>query len=233
MIVYNEIVAVTTGAALIGFTWLVSQVLRKQKIESEGWAAFFGVTGLLLFTTGMHTTLTWPYGAGGFQYTNIAFGQPSAMFGAMLFFAAIYLWRNRAVFDGSSEAEIEDASARIMRAIKPISLYIATAGLAMLVLAFTFVRFQLGAAPPEEPISGNFGHIPILEALFLGGLWGIVGLGSILFAIAAIADRPKLFRWALYAIALGGLGFLLFGAMNFYTHIGMYYNIEHGTNHKW
>jgi hypothetical protein len=27
--------------------------------------------------------------------------------------------------------------------------------------------------------------------------------------------------------------FLLFGAMNFYTHIGMYYNIEHGTMHKW
>jgi hypothetical protein len=27
--------------------------------------------------------------------------------------------------------------------------------------------------------------------------------------------------------------FLLFGAMNFYTHIGMYDNIAHGHTHKW
>jgi hypothetical protein len=27
--------------------------------------------------------------------------------------------------------------------------------------------------------------------------------------------------------------FLLFGAMNFYTHIGMYYNIAHGTDIRW
>ena len=27
--------------------------------------------------------------------------------------------------------------------------------------------------------------------------------------------------------------FLLFGAMNFYTHIGMYDNIANGTMHKW
>jgi len=26
---------------------------------------------------------------------------------------------------------------------------------------------------------------------------------------------------------------LLFGAMNFYTHIGMYQNIAHGTHDKW
>jgi hypothetical protein len=26
---------------------------------------------------------------------------------------------------------------------------------------------------------------------------------------------------------------LLFGAMNFYTHIGMYYNIANGTTHGW
>ena len=54
----------------------------------------------------------------------------------------------------------------------------------MAVLAITFVRFQLGAAPPEEPISGRFGHLPILEALFLGGLWGVVAVGALLFAIA-------------------------------------------------
>jgi hypothetical protein len=36
-----------------------------------------------------------------------------------------------------------------------------------------------------------------------------------------------------WAWVVGGVVLLLFGAMNFYTHIGMYYNIEHGTNHRW
>lgn len=103
----------------------------------------------------------------------------------------------------------------------------------MAVLAITFVRFQLGAAPPEEPITGRFGHLPILEAVFLGGLWGIIALGAILFAIALLTNRPQLLRWAIWAWLIGGVALLLFGAMNFYTHIGMYYNIEHGTSHKW
>lgn len=103
----------------------------------------------------------------------------------------------------------------------------------MAVLAITFVRFQLGAAPPEEPITGRFGHLPILEAVFLGGLWGIIALGAILFAIALLTNRPQLLRWAIWAWLIGGVALLLFGAMNFYTHIGMYDNIEHGTSHKW
>ena len=32
---------------------------------------------------------------------------------------------------------------------------------------------------------------------------------------------------------VGGAVFLLFGAMNYYTHIGMYFNIAHGTMHLW
>jgi hypothetical protein len=103
----------------------------------------------------------------------------------------------------------------------------------MAVLAVSFVRYQLGAAPPEEPITGRFGHLPLLEALFLGGLWGVVAVGALLFAVALWTDRPGLLRWAVWAWAIGGLAFALFGAMNYYTHIGMYYNIAHGTMIKW
>ena len=103
----------------------------------------------------------------------------------------------------------------------------------MAVLAITFVRFQLGAAPPEEPISGRFGHLPIVEALFLGGLWGVIALGALLFAVALLADRPRLLHWAVRAWLVGGAVLLLFGAMNFYTHIGMYYNIANDTMIKW
>jgi hypothetical protein len=182
-----------------------------------------------LVVLGLHTTVTWPFGGGGFEYANIAFGQPAAGFGALLVFAAVYLWRHRELFDG----DVEAAKNTALTALRPVSIFVGALGLAMAALAVTFVRFQLGAAPPEEPISGRFGHLPILEALFLGGLWGVVAVGALLFAVALLTDRPNLLRWAVRAWIVGGVVFLLFGAMNFYTHIGMYDNIAHGTMNKW
>jgi hypothetical protein len=184
---------------------------------------------VLLLVLGLHTTVTWPFGGDGFEYANIAFGQPAAGFGALLIFAAVYLWRHRVLFAG----DIEEANTTALAALKPTAIFVGALGLAMAVLAITFVRFQLGAAPPEEPISGQFGHLPILEALFLGGLWGAVAIGALLFAIALLTERPRLLRWAIWAWILDGVLFLLFGAMNFYTHIGMYYNIANGTTHGW
>ncbi len=229
MVVYNELVAITAGAGLLGFAAFLADLLRGRKIESEGWAAFFGVTGALLLVLGVHTTVTWPFGGDGFEYANIAFGQPAAGFGALLLFAAIYLWRHRARFDG----EADEARTRTLAALRPVGIFVGALGLGMAALAITFVRFQLGAAPPEEPISGRFGDMPIIEALFLGGLWGVVALGAILFAVALWADRVHLLVWAVRSWVVGGAVLLLFGAMNFYTHIGMYYNIAHGTNHLW
>jgi uncharacterized membrane protein len=229
MIVYNELVAITAGAGLLGFGWFLTQLVRGRRIESEGWAGFFGVTGLLLLVLGLHTTVTWPFGGKGFEYANIAFGQPAAGFGALLLLAAVYLWRQRALFAG----EVGEANAAVLRALKPIGILVGALGLAMSVLAVAFVRFQLGAAPPQEPISGRFGHLPILEALFLGGLWGVIALGAILFAVSLLGDRPQLLHWAVRAWFVGGVVLLLFGAMNFYTHIGMYMNIAHGTSYRW
>ena len=229
MIVYNELVAITAGAGLLGFAAFLTSLVRGKRIDSEGWAGFFGVTGLILLATGLHTTVTWPFGGGGFEYANIAFGQPAAGFGALLLLAAIYLWRNRAYFDG----DVEIANAKALAAMKPAGIFVGALGLAMGVLAITFVRFQLGAAPPEEPISGRFGDWPIIEALFLGGLWGVVAVGALVYAIALWTDRPQLLKWAVRAWVVGGIVFLLFGAMNFYTHIGMYDNIANGTMHKW
>ena len=186
MIVYNELVAVTAGAGLLGFAKFLTHLVRNQRIESEGWASFFGVTGVLLLVMGLHTTVTWPFGGDGFEYANIAFGQPAAGFGALLLFAAVYLWRQRAVFEGDRRRPATSALA----ALKPASIFVGALGLAMAVLAITFVRFQLGAAPPEEPISGRFGHLPLLEALFLGGLWGIIAVGAADLRVRSL-DRPS------------------------------------------
>ena len=229
MIVYNELIAITAGAGLLGFAAFLADLIRNKRVDSEGWAGFFGVTGVVLLTLGLHTTVTWPYGGDGFEYANIAFGQPAAGFGALLLLAAVYLWRHRALFEG----DVNIANASAIAALKPAGIFVGALGLGMAVLAISFVRFQLGAAPPEEPISGRFGHLPILEALFLGGLWGSVAAGALLFAIALWTNRPHLLRWAVWAWIVAGVVFLLFGAMNFYTHIGMYYNLAEGTMHKW
>jgi hypothetical protein len=229
VVVYNELVAVAAGAGLLGFTAFLADLVRGKRIESEGWAAFFGVSGLLLLVLGVHTTVAWPFGGDGFEYANIAFGQPAAGFGALLLFAAIYLWRHRTRYEG----EVDDANNKTLAALKPVGIFVGALGLGMAVLAIAFVRFQLGAAPPEEPISGRVGDVPIIEALFLGGLWGVIALGAILFAVALWTERLHLLRSAVWAWLLGGVVLLLFGAMNFYTHIGMYYNLAHGTNHLW
>jgi uncharacterized membrane protein len=229
VVVYNELIAITAGAALLGFAKFLRDLLHRERIDSEGWAAFFGVTGLLLFVLGLHTTLTWPFGGDGFEYANVAFGQPAAGFGALLLLAAIYLWRHRALYAG----EVEAANAKTLEGLKPAGIFVGVLGLGMAVIAISFVRYQLGAAPPEEPISGRFGHLPILEALFLGGLWGVVALGALLFAIALWTGRSQLLRWAVWAWVIGGVVFTLFGALNFYTHLGMYYNIAHGTMIRW
>lgn len=229
MAVYNEIVAVTAGAALIGVAVFLRALITARPLDSESWAAFFGVTGLLLFGLGFHTTVAWPFGGAPFEYANIAFGQPAVAFGALLLFATIYLWRNRITYD--ERGAILDAPSSAT--LKPISIFVGALGLSMGALAITFVRFQLGAAPPEEPISGRVGHLPWIEALFLGALWGVVALGCLLFTIALWREKPRLLPWVVRCWLVGGVVFLLFGAMNFYTHIGMYYNIEHGTNYLW
>jgi hypothetical protein len=231
MIVYNELVAITAGAGLLGFAAFLASLLRHKPIDTEAWASLFGVTGVLLLATGLHITLTWPFGGDGFEYANIAFGQPAAGFGALLLFAAVYLWRHRAEL--GDDIGSESRSKAVLGALKPVAIFVGALGLGMAVLAISFVRFQLGAAPPEEPISGRFGHLPIIEALFLGGLWGVIALGALLFAAALWTDRPRLLGWAVWAWTIGGVVLLLFGAMNFYTHIGMYENIAHGTHYKW
>ena len=49
MIVYNELIAITAGAGLLGFAAFLTALRRKDRIDSEGWAGFFSVTGLILF----------------------------------------------------------------------------------------------------------------------------------------------------------------------------------------
>jgi hypothetical protein len=100
-------------------------------------------------------------------------------------------------------------------------------GLALIAIAMAGLVYRLFAAPPEEPISGRFAASPWLEATFMSGMFGFVGIGAVLFPLAArgfandvdhVSGVQKVVGFVWW---LSGLGFVLFGALNFFTHIGL------------
>lgn len=229
MITNNTIVAVAIAAGLVGFATLLRHIVRRESFSSEGFAGLFATTGLISFAVGLHTTLTWPYGFEETAYGNIAFGEPAVGFGALLLFAAVYLWRHRTL---TTEAG-ETASETMITGLRPVSIFVFFLGAGTAFIALAWVRFQMGAAPPQEPVSGNFGQWPMFEAVFLFLLWGSVALGAMLFPLALRRPRGKVMSLVIWLWLVAGVVLGLFGALNFYTHIGMNYNLAHDTMHRW
>jgi uncharacterized membrane protein len=215
---YNTIMSVCAGAGLLSVVWFAYRLVRDQRIHYEGFALNFGVIGLILTITGTHMTLTWPF-AKYFPFDNIIFGEPSLAFGVLLLGAALFLWRRSARL-----IDAEDPAAEITGMLQPLSILIVGLGLALLAIAAAGITFQLFAAPPEEPISGAFAAYPWVEATFMSGLFALVGVGTLLlpFALRFTPGRISAIQWIVgVTLALGGLAFFLFGALNFFTHIGL------------
>jgi uncharacterized membrane protein len=223
MTTYNTIMALATGAALLSLAALGRTVARRQRFHPEGWALNFGVLGFLLTLTGAHMTLTWPF-ARYFPFDNIIFGEPSLAFGVILLAAALYAWK-RAI----RLQEPDTVGRELAEAAQPLSIFVVGLGLAMLAIACAGITFQLFAAPPEEPISGRFANYPWLEAIFISGLYAAVGLSALLYPFflrhtAAGQTNSGVQRFTGALLVLSGLAFLLFGALNYYTHIGLILN---------
>jgi uncharacterized membrane protein len=218
---YNTVMAVAAGAALIMLVLFGRELIRDpSKVVPEAWALGFGVVGAILSATGLHMTLTWPL-AVDFPFDNIIFGEPSLAFGVLLLAAALYLWRH-----GSATLARDDAVRRMAQTSRPVSVFIAGMGLGLFAIAIAGVTYQLFAAPPEEPISGAFAEHPLFEAVFVSGLYALVGLGAALFPLVLRdTDRPSMVRSVVgWSWGIAGVVFLLFGAMNFFTHIGLIVN---------
>ena len=217
---YNTVMSVAVGAGLILLVLLGRELLRAPgKVVVEGWSLAFGVLGAILTATGLHMTLTWPLAAGGFPFDNIIFGETSLAFGVLLLAAAFYLWtRGRAALDRS------DATEHLSAVARPVSVFVLGMGLGLVAIAIAGVTYQLFAAPPEEPISGAFAAYPLVEAIFMSGLIALVGVGAILFPFALRPGRTAVRTVIGWTWAVAGVAFLLFGAMNFFTHIGLIVN---------
>jgi uncharacterized membrane protein len=220
---YNTIMSVAAGAGMLTILSLGRRLSRRQLVSYEGYAVTFGVLGLILTITGAHMTLTWPF-AKYFPFDNIIFGEPSLAFGVLLLGGAVLLWRRRTGLHTAG-----DPARSLADAVAPLSIFVFGLGLSLGAIAIAGLVFQLFAAPPEEPITGTFAQWPWVEATFMSGLFGFAGIGALLFPFAAARfterEKPSGLEWATAVfLGLSGLAFLLFGALNFFTHIGLVIN---------
>lgn len=237
---YNTIMAVTAGVGLIGVALLGRQLNRRQAVAAEGWSLLFGITGFTLALLGFVMSITWPFRVPGTFTGNVLMGEPSAAFGLLLLAASFYLWQRRGVLQAigsSSEAESSEAHATVVRTLKPISIFVFAAGLMLLACAVAWIRFRLGNAPSVEPLTGYLATVilvnaPIAESYFLGLLWGLVALGALLFPLSLRRNGSSAVSTVIFwAWMLAGCAFLAFGALNFYTHVGLISNTTNGTNY--
>ncbi|MGW0478674.1 DUF981 family protein [Nonomuraea sp. NPDC003214] len=217
---YNTIMAVAAGVGLVLVVWFGRKLLRGDPMEHvDGWALAFGVLGALLALTGLHMTLTWPLAGQGFPFDNIIFGEPSLAFGAMLLAAALYLWKRWTPSQGAA-----DRREHVARVAGPISLFAFAMGLACFGIAAAGWTYTLFAAPPQEPISGAFADMPMLEATFISGLYVLVGIGAVVFPFALRARGGPAATVTGVCWLVAGVVFALFGALNYFTHIGLIVN---------
>lgn len=217
---YNTIMAVAAGAGLLLVVGLWRRAAEPgRELHPEGWALAFGVLGTILTLTGLHMTLTWPLAAGGFPFDNIIFGEPALAFGVLLLAAGAYLWRRGRILE-----EHPDRVRYLAGLAGPVSVFVFGMGLACFGIAAAGVWYKLFAAPKEEPISGLLADHPMVEAVFISLLYLLVGLGAVLFPFALKSGKAGLAKVILVCWAIAGVLFLLFGALNYFTHIGLIVN---------
>src|SRR5699024_9006391 len=223
------------GAGLLALVLFVRDLLRphaEDPVSTDGWALTFGSLGVILTLTGLHMSLTWPLASGGFAFDNVIFGETSLGFGVLMSALAIYLWKR-----GETVAESPAPLVTVARAARPLSIFIAGLGLALIAIMAAGIVYQLFAAPPQEPISGAFAEWPIVEAIFMSALFGLIGVGAVLapFAISAFARTrrgqathqaaavrvPSVAKIVGWLWLICGLVFVLLGAMTFSPRVGL------------
>jgi uncharacterized membrane protein len=229
--VYNTLMAIPAGLALVMLAGLGYRLARGGSIHRTAWAIAFAVLGSILTFLGAVMTVTWPL-SGPTAFDNIAFGEPSLAMGVILIAGAVLLGADRFWRDaetGVAPAEITaDSWPRLATLVQPLSWFGAAMGLALIAIAFVGPVYGPWEAPPQEPISGEFADYPWLENTFIALLYAGMGTGAVLvpFALAprAIERARGRLRTIGVLFAITGAIWIAFGAMNYYTHIGLTIN---------
>jgi uncharacterized membrane protein len=234
--IYNTIMAVAAGLALVLLVVMASGIARGRWIVREAWASVFIALGAVLAVTGGVMTLTWPLKS-PVQFDNVVFGEPCFALGVMLLVGGYLLGSSRfwaADSDGlaglavAPSGGVRDLWLRLSALVQPLSWFAGAMGLGLFGIAAAGFYYKLFAAPPTEPLSGRFSNHPMIEASFISTLYRLTGIGCVLLPIALIR-RGELRQdrmWRVIAVCWGIAGpiWIAFGALNYFTHIGLVVN---------
>lgn len=218
---------VCAGLGLVLMALLGKKLFKREVIAPEGWALALGSVGVILaFLSGLMAT-TWPLTVN--PPLNILFAEPSLLFGVLLVAASLFLWSQKHHFAALSGKQVtlsDEAYIYLRRVLSPMSWVIFGLGLVLLFSAFAILRFTIvGSAPVEEPITGLLHDYPLIENTFFGLLYLLPAIGTLLAPFALRKPHSVLPRIVGYAWFFAGIAFLLFSAMNYYTHAGMLVNL--------
>jgi hypothetical protein len=202
---------------------VLTQVVAGEKVQPEGFALAFAITRVIQTVLGLAISVMWPYTK--VLHANIMMGEPALAFGVSLSAASFFLWRKRKIFDdlGGDNETSARASAYLLAVIRPVSVWVFATGLMMASLAAAILYYQLGQAPPQEPISGHFADTRI-EPIFLATLWGMISLGALLVPAGVVKQNRTAMAIVRLCWTVAGALLVLFSAMNYFTHIGLLVN---------
>jgi len=223
VILYNTIVGLAAGTGLLLVAQLLKQFAEGKKVQPEGFALAFGITGFIQTVLGLTISVMWPYTK--VLHANIMLGEPALAFGSLLIAAAFFLWRKRDTLAdlGHGNEKSATALAYLLAVLRPVSVWVFATGLMMASLVVAIIYYQLGHAPTEEPISGYFGDSSV-EPTFLALLWGLISIGALLAPAAMAKSNHKGISIVRFCWTVAGGLLVLFSAMNYFTHIGLLMN---------
>jgi len=224
LVMYNTLLGVAAGLALLlvprAFAHLAGarmplRLTGSRPFDPAGWAAAFGVLGVVLTALGFMMTATHPLAAAA-EHIDTIFGEPSLLLGVLLLAAAWYLARSN----------VEEISVEVVRAaLAPAGWIVAGLGVVLLCCAAAIARFTgVGAAPRAEPITGLLHQYPAIENTFFVVLYGLSAVGCLL-APAAVGGSRRAWLGLYWAWTISGAAFAAFSALNYYTHTGMIINL--------
>ncbi|MFV2021701.1 DUF981 family protein [Micromonospora sp. LOL_023] len=192
----------------------------------SGWSATFGILGTILTLLGFIMTIAHPLSRAK-PYIDSVFGEPCLLLGIVLLAAAVWL---------ACTPQSQTFDEQYVRAsLAPIGWIIFATGIVLLWCTLAIVRFDLiGSAPQHEPITGLLHGYPVENVFFAVVLYGPSAVGCLLFP-AVIRGGGRTSWLVLYwCWTVAGAAFLLFSAINYYTHAGMLVNeVSDGTVLRW
>ncbi|MEU8264127.1 DUF981 family protein [Micromonospora sp. NPDC048999] len=215
MCMYTTMMGLSAGAGLILVALLGRELHRGEVASLDGWALALGTAGVLLAVSGLHMVLTQSIGLEGEQFKNEFFGGLTAPFGFLLIAAAIFLWRR-----GDDLLARPDPVGRLYAAAGPPAVLVLGLGLSL--IAVTVAAFQheiFATAPVQEPILGTAPKWLVNAGL--SSLFGLPGVGATLAPIGVWLRNRPLMAISGVAFTAAGAGWMLTGALVYYTHIGM------------